>query len=288
MRIATWNVNSLRARIDRTLAVLERWDLDVLAIQETKCRDEQFPVGAFADAGYEVAHTGLNQWNGVAIASRVGLTDVATSFPGQPGFLKPEPGGHGDQDAELPAASAPSAPLLDLEPPPEARAIGATCGGVRVWSLYVPHGRALDDPHYRYKLGWLERLRDAARGWAAEEGAQVALLGDWNVIPRDTDVYDVADFAGKTHVSPLERAAFEAFAPAGYTEVTREHVPAEHTYTYWDYQRLAFPRNKGLRIDFAWTTSTVAQRVRGVWIDREERKGKGASDHVPVVLELAD
>ncbi|RPF23241.1 exodeoxyribonuclease III [Myceligenerans xiligouense] len=276
MRIATWNVNSLRARVDRTLAVLERWDLDVLAIQETKCRDEQFPFAAFAGAGYEVAHTGLSQWNGVAIASRVGLDDVATSFPGQPGFRKPLTG------------SAPPATLLDVEPPVEARAIGATCGGVRVWSLYVPHGRALDDPHYRYKLAWLERLHDAARDWAVDPGAQVALLGDWNVIPLDTDVYDVADFAGKTHVSPLERTAFGAFAEVGYTEVTREHVPAEHAYTYWDYQRLAFPRDKGLRIDFAWTTAALAERVRSVRIDREERKGKGASDHVPVILELAD
>ncbi|MBL0887287.1 exodeoxyribonuclease III [Myceligenerans indicum] len=279
MRIATWNVNSLRARLDRTLAVLERWDLDVCAIQETKCRDEQFPVDAFTEAGYEVAHTGTNQWNGVAIASRVGLDDVATSFPGQPGFRK----AGAEEDPE-----ASSGTLLDVEPPVEARAIGATCGGIRVWSLYVPHGRALDDPHYEYKLAWLASLRDAASVWAADPGAQVALVGDWNVIPLDTDVYDVADFAGKTHVSAPERAAFNAFAAAGYTEVTREHLPAEHTYTYWDYQRLAFPRNKGLRIDFAWTTPPLAERVRSVGIDREERKGKGASDHVPVVLELAD
>ncbi|GAB4086960.1 exodeoxyribonuclease III [Myceligenerans cantabricum] len=286
MRIATWNVNSLRARLDRTLAVLERWDLDVCAIQETKCRDDQLPLQAFTDAGYEVAHTGLNQWNGVAIVSRVGLADVATSFPGQPGFRKPDvDGGRTDQ---VSAGAASPDTLLDVEPPVEARAIGATCGGVRVWSLYVPHGRALDDPHYAYKLTWLERLRDAAHRWGAEPGAQVALMGDWNVIPLDTDVYDVADFAGGTHVSAPERAAFDAFADAGYREVTREHLPAEHTYTYWDYQQLAFPRNKGLRIDFAWTTAAVAQRVRGVTVDREERKGKGASDHVPVVLELAD
>jgi exodeoxyribonuclease-3 len=285
VRIATWNVNSLRARLDRVLTVLERWDLDVCAIQETKCRDEQFPLDAFAEAGYEVAHVGRNQWNGVAIASRVGLDDVAVSFPGQPGFRKLVVDGAPGTSSDT--VDAPDT-LLDVEPPVEARAIGATCGGIRVWSLYVPHGRALDDPHYTYKLAWLERLRDAARGWAGDTGAQVALLGDWNVIPLDTDVYDVADFAGKTHVSPAERAAFEAFAEAGYTEVTRRYLPAEHTYTYWDYQRLAFPRNKGLRIDFAWTTAALAERVRSVTIDREERKGKGASDHVPVVVELAD
>lgn len=263
MRIATWNINSVRARADRAVAWLERTGTDVLALQETKCADAQFPYATFEAAGYEVAHTGFHQWNGVAIVSRVGIADVETSFPGQPGFGEP-------------AAV-------------EARAIGATCGGVRVWSLYVPHGRAVEDPHYAYKLAWLARLRETASGWlAADPAAQVALVGDWNVIPYDTDVYDVADFAGHTHVTPAEREAFFAFADAGYTEVSRVHVPGEHTYTYWDYQQLAFPKNKGLRIDFAWTTPALADRVTGVTLDREERKGKGASDHVPVVLDLEE
>lgn len=274
MRLVTWNVNSIRTRLDRVLAFLDRSQADVLAIQETKCRDDQFPTAAFEAAGYEVAHFGLSQWNGVAIVSRVGLADVATRFPGQPGFAKVV----ADDGADA---------LLDVEPPVEARAIGATCGGVRVWSLYVPHGRALDDPHYAYKLAWLEALRTSARTWAEAQDA-VALLGDWNVIPLDTDVFDAAAFAGKTHVSPPERAAFDAFGEAGYTELTREFLPAEHTYTYWDYQQLAFPRNKGLRIDFCWASPAVAARASGVVIDRDERKGKGASDHVPVIVDLAD
>jgi exodeoxyribonuclease-3 len=274
VRLVTWNVNSVRTRLDRVLAFLDRSGTDVLAIQETKCRDDQFPTAAFEAAGYEVAHFGLSQWNGVAIASRVGLDDVATQFPGQPGFAKTviEDG----QD-----------PLLDVVPPVEARAIGATCGGVRVWSLYVPHGRALGDPHYTYKLAWLDALRASARTWA-DAGEAVALLGDWNVIPLDTDVYNAADFIGKTHVSPPERAAFDAFGEAGYTELTRKFLPEEHTYTYWDYQQLAFPRNKGLRIDFCWASPALAGRATGAAIDRDERKGKGASDHVPVIVDLTD
>ncbi|HMO11755.1 MAG TPA: exodeoxyribonuclease III [Actinotalea sp.] len=262
MRIATWNINSVRARADRAVAWLEASGTDVLALQETKCADAQFPYSVFEAAGDEVAHTGFHQWNGVAIASRVGIEDVEVTYPGQPGF---------GEDAAV-----------------EARAIGATCGGVRVWSLYVPHGRAVDDPHYAYKLAWLDALRGTASGWlAADPDARVALVGDWNVIPLDTDVYDPADFAGHTHVTPAERERFFAFEQAGYTEVSRVHVPAEHTYTYWDYQQLAFPKNRGLRIDFAWVSPALARQVTGVAIDREARKGKGASDHVPVVLEVA-
>jgi exodeoxyribonuclease-3 len=265
VRIATWNVNSIRTRLDRVLAFLERSGTDVLAIQETKCREDQFPADAFAAAGYEVAAAGYHQWNGVAIVSRVGLDDVAPAFADQPAFGKP-----------------------GADPRVEARALGATCGGVRVWSLYVPHGRSLTDPHYGYKLAWLEALRADAASWlAADPSAQVALLGDWNVVPLDTDVWDVAAFAGLTHVSVPERDAFAAFTDAGYTEVTREHLPAERTYTYWDYQQLAFPRDKGMRIDFAYASPALRARVAGVSIDRDERRGKGASDHVPVVLDLA-
>ena len=267
MRIATWNVNSVRARVDRVVGWLERTGTDVLALQETKCRDEQFPWSRFEDAGYQVAHVGVSQWNGVAIVSRIGIEDVVTSFPGQPSFGAPEPA-------------------------VEARALGATCGGVRVWSLYVPHGRAVGDPHYVYKLQWLERLREAAAAWtdpvAGDPGAPIALLGDWNVIPSDDNVYDPADFIGHTHVTGQERERFSAFGDAGWTEITRVHVPEPGSYTYWDYKQLAFPRNKGLRIDFAWTSPALTARVSGVRIDREERKGTGASDHVPVVLEVAD
>lgn len=261
MRLATWNINSIRARADRALAFLERTGVDVLALQETKCKDEQFPREGFEALGYEVATTGFSQWNGVAIISKVGIEDVEVGFPGMPTW--------GD-----PAAA-------------EARAIGATCGGVRVWSLYVPNGRELEDPHYAYKLDWLGRLRDAAADWlAADADAQVALVGDWNIAPLDTDVWDMSWFAGRTHVSPAERDAFTALAGAGYTEVSRVHVPAEHTYTYWDYQQLRFPRNEGMRIDLTYASPALAARVTGATIERNERKGKAPSDHVPVVLEI--
>ncbi|PRY16819.1 exodeoxyribonuclease III [Kineococcus rhizosphaerae] len=263
MRLATWNVNSVRARLDRVLAWLERSDVDVLAVQETKCKDEQFPEQAFRDAGYEVAHHGLSQWNGVALLSRVGLEDVSTSFsPDVPHF--------GD-----PAVA-------------EARAIGATCGGVRVWSLYVPNGRGLDDPHYPYKLQWLEQLRAAGAGWLAEDpGAQVALVGDFNVAPQDEDVWDVDFFAGKTHVSEPERAAFQALVDAGFADTVRPYAPGPGTYTYWDYTQLRFAKRQGMRIDFVLGSPALQARVTGATIDREERKGKGASDHAPVVVELA-
>ena len=263
MRIATWNVNSIRSRVDRVEAWLQRSDCDVLAIQETKAREDQFPMDRLTALGYEVAHQGLNQWNGVAILSRVGLTDVEVGFPGMPSY--------GD-----PMAS-------------EARALGATCGGVRVWSLYVPNGRALGDPHLAYKLDWLERLRQAGRGWlAADPSAQIALVGDWNIAPQDEDVWDMAVFAASTHVSPPERAAFQAIVDAGYSDVSRAYTPGPGVYTYWDYTQLSFPKRHGMRIDFVLGSQAFSSRVNGASIDREERKGKGASDHAPVIVELAD
>jgi len=256
-------VNSARARIDRIAAFLERQDIDVLAMQETKCKDSQFPQKRFTDMGYEVAHFGLSQWNGVAVVSRVGLTDVETGFPGQPGFHK-DP----EQDQAV-----------------EARALGATCDGVRVWSLYVPNGRELDDPHYRYKLDWLAKLRDEASGWITRDAAaQVVLAGDWNVAPTDEDVWDPEFFEGRTHTSQPERDAFHAFIDAGFAEVTREHTPGQ--YTYWDYTQLRFPKKEGMRIDFALCSQPMAARVTGAAIDREERKGKGASDHAPVIVDI--
>ena len=262
MRIATWNVNSIRSRIDRVTAWIERSDVDVLAIQETKCKEEQFPFEPLHALGYEVAHFGINQWNGVAIISRVGLEDVATSFAeDQPQF--------GD-------------PAL-LEP----RSIGATCGGVRVWSLYVPNGREVDDPHYTYKLDWISGLTASGTSWLADNPeSQIALMGDWNVAPEDDDVWDIAAFEGKTHVSPPEREAFQAVVSAGFTDVVRPHTPGPGVYTYWDYQRLRFPKREGMRIDFVLASEALARRVTGASIDREERKGKGASDHAPVIVDL--
>ncbi|MEG9227245.1 exodeoxyribonuclease III [Aeromicrobium sp. Sec7.5] len=260
MRIATWNVNSIRSRIDRVVAFLERHDVDVLAIQETKCREDQFPGLELSALGYEYTHVGLNQWNGVALISRVGLEDVQRQFADdQPQF------------ADV------------LEP----RAVGATCGGVQVWSLYVPNGRDLDHEHYTYKLAWLERLRTAGQDWlAADPQAQIALTGDWNIAPEDDDVWDMAVFENSTHVSEPERAAFRAMLEAGFSDVVRPHTPGPGVYTFWDYQQLRFPKRQGMRIDFSLCSPALAARVSGAWIDREERKGKGASDHAPVVIDL--
>ncbi|GAB3749450.1 exodeoxyribonuclease III [Yimella radicis] len=261
MRIATWNVNSVRSRIDRVMGVLERHDLDVLLLQETKCRDDQFPTLDLAAKGYELAHHGLNQWNGVAVISRVGLDNVQIGFPSMPGFGEPIA--------------------------PEARAIGATCGGVRVWSLYIPNGREIDHPHYHYKLDWLSRLRDDAAGWLADDAdAQILLAGDWNIAPTDDDVWDVAFFEGRTHVTAPERAAFQAIVDAGFSDVVRPFTPGPGVYTYWDYTQLRFPKKQGMRIDFALASPALASRVTDAMIDREERKGKGASDHAPVVVTL--
>ncbi|WP_417233870.1 exodeoxyribonuclease III [Arthrobacter sp.] len=266
MKIATWNVNSLRARADRVEDWLRRTDVDVLAIQETKCKDENFPWELFENNDYEVAHFGFSQWNGVAIASRVGLEEVERTFAGQPAF------GKGGKD-----------------PVQEARAIGATCAGVRIWSLYVPNGRGLQDEHMPYKLQWLDQLRENAAGWLADDPtAQIALMGDWNIAPRDEDVWDIDFFIDNelTHVSAPERKAFNDFVDAGFSDVVRPHTPGPGVYTYWDYTQLRFPKKEGMRIDFTLASPALAERVETAWIDREERKGKGASDHAPVVVEL--
>ena len=262
VRLATWNVNSIRTRADRVAAFLQRHDVDVLAMQETKCRDDQFPEERFTALGYEVAHVGYSQWNGVSILSRVGLGDVTVGFPGQPCW---------GEDTSC-----------------EARALAATCDGVRVWSLYVPNGRSLTDPHLAYKLEWLAALRSAAAGWLAEDpSAEVALVGDWNIAPQDDDVWDVSVFTHSTHVSEPERAAFRAVVEAGYADLVRPHAPGPGVYTYWDYTQLRFPRREGMRIDFVLGSPALAGRVTGAFIDRQERKGKGASDHAPVVVDLS-
>ncbi len=265
MRLATWNVNSIRTRVARTVEFAVREDIDVLAMQEIKCKPEQFPYAPFEEAGYHVEVHGLNQWNGVAIASREPMTDVRTAFDGMPGFAK----GHEGPDA-----------------PQEARAIGAIVNGVRVWSLYVPNGRSLDDPHLAYKLHWLEALRTAtAAELAAKPGLPLALVGDFNIIPFDHDNGDPDIVVGKsTHVSPEERAAFFALESAGVQDVVRPLLP--EGYTYWDYQRLKFPRNEGIRIDFVLGSTPFADAVKGASIHREERKGEQPSDHVPVVVDL--
>ncbi len=259
MRIATWNVNSLRSRIDRVESFLQRHEVDVLALQETKAREDQLPLMGLQSLGYDVAAAGYNQWNGVALLSRVGIEQVEVGFAGMPGWGDP--------------AGA------------EARAIGAICGGVRIWSLYVPNGRKVDDPHYVYKLDWLARLRDSAQQWLGEP---TALVGDWNIAPQDEDVYDMAAFAKDTHVTPPERAAFQGFLDDGYADLARPHTPGPGVYTYWDYYRQRFERNRGMRIDFLLGSPALAGRVTGAFIDRDERAGTGASDHAPVVVDLSD
>ena len=245
------------------MAFLERENIDVLALQETKCKDAQFPVAPFEAAGYQPVFHGLNQWNGVAILSRLPIIDTQIGFPGQPAW--------GDED-----------------PAVEARALAATVESPSgqastFWSLYVPNGRELDHPHYEYKLEWLRALADYSGAEVKRDPSlRMALMGDWNIAPLDEDVWDIDFFDGRTHVSEPEREAFRAFADAGFEEVTRDRVT---NYTYWDYQQLRFPKNQGMRIDFVYASPALATKVTGAQIDRNERKGKGASDHVPVIFE---
>lgn len=265
MRIATWNVNSIRARVVRTVEFCVREDVDVLLMQEIKCKPEQFPYAEFEAAGYTVEAHGLNQWNGVAIASREPIEDLQVGFPGMPGFAK----GHEGPDAPL-----------------EARAIGATIGGLELWSLYVPNGRGLDDPHYRYKLDWLEALRGyAADTLAADPDRALAFTGDFNIAPTDADNGDPTVVEGATtHVSAPEREAFRALLDAGLTDTVRPLIPTG--YTYWDYKQLRFPRNEGMRIDFILGSHAFADAVVAASIHRDERKGEIPSDHVPVAVDL--
>lgn len=263
MRIATWNINSIRARIDRLTAWLARSDVDVLAIQETKIPDEKFPAARLAELGYEVAHHGTNQWNGVAVLSRVGIGDVQVGIPHLPSW--------GD-----PAVT-------------EARSISALCGGIRMWSIYVPNGRAVGDPHYDYKLQWLAAVNHyAAEQLAHQPQAQIAFCGDFNIAPTDDDIWSIEHYRNSTHVTAPERQAFSALVDAGFADVVRPFTPGPGVYTYWDYTQLAFPKRRGMRIDFALASPALAGRVIGASIDREERKGKLPSDHAPVIVELED
>jgi exodeoxyribonuclease-3 len=226
-------------------------------MQEIKCKPDQFPYKVFEDAGYLITMHGLNQWNGVAFASRIPAEDIEIGFSGMPEFK-------------------------DVQ---EARAIAATFDGIRLWSLYVPNGRTLDDPHFPYKLEWLDRLAAVtAEALENEPDMPLALMGDFNIAPLDTDVWDINFFAGSTHVTPEERQAFEAFEQIGLQDVVRPRIP--EGYTYWDYQQLRFPRNEGMRIDFILGSEAFAEKVKSASIERDERKGEGPSDHVPVVVEI--
>jgi exodeoxyribonuclease-3 len=256
VRLATWNVNSVKQRLPRLLPWLDERRPDIVCLQETKLADDAFAelLHSELDArGYAVAAHGEPAWNGVAILSRVGLEDVVPGLPGGPGF-----------------------------PEPEARAVSATCGGVRVVSVYVPNGRQPDSDHYRYKLEWLAALREHVA--AAPEATVVA--GDVNIAPTDLDVFDPEAYAGQTHVTPPEREALAHLQSVGLHDVVRDHWPDHRVFSYWDYRAGMFHQDLGMRIDLVLAGDTVAERVRAAWIDRQARKGKGPSDHAPVIVDL--
>lgn len=257
-RFVTWNVNSLKARLERVEEWFAEVEPDVVMLQETKLADEAFPSLAFEALGYESAHFGQGRWNGVAIISRVGLDDVRVNF------------------------------AAGVEPDHEARIVTATCAGVRVSSVYVPNGRSLDDPHYQYKLGWLDRLRahlDADVGAAPDRPVLVG--GDYNIAPDDRDVFDPAALEGATHVSDAERQRLAVLTEWGLTDLFRHHHPdADRVFSWWDYRNGDFHKGRGMRIDLLLGTAPVVAASRWCIVDRNARKGKQPSDHAPVVVDL--
>ena len=256
MRVTTWNVNSIKQRLPRFLPWLDERQPDVVCLQETKLADDAFTelLGSeLKDRGYEVALHGEPAWNGVAILSRQGLEDVVQGIPGAPGF-----------------------------PHPEARAVTATCGGIRVTSVYVPNGREPDSEHYQYKLAWLRSLKEMVA--AGPEAAIVT--GDMNIAPTDDDVFDPDAYIGQTHVTPPEREALASLQELGLHDVVRDRWPSERVFTYWDYRAGMFHQDLGMRIDLMLASGSVADRVQAAWIDRQARKGKGPSDHAPVIVDL--
>ena len=259
MRVATWNVNSVKQREARLLPWLDERAPDVVCLQETKLADDAFDAllgDELAGRGYQAARHGEAQWNGVAILSRAGLEDVVAGLPGGPGF-----------------------------PEQEARAVSATCGGIRVYSLYVPNGREPDSDHYRYKLAWLAALRSAVSAQGAA-GAALLLCGDMNIAPTDADVFDPRAFVGQTHVTPPERASLASLEAIGLHDVVRDRWPDERVFSYWDYRAGMFHKNLGMRIDLVLASDQVAGRAQAAWVDREARKGTGPSDHAPVIVDL--
>ena len=262
MRVATWNVNSVKQRVPRLLPWLDERQPDVVCLQELKLTREAFAAllgDELSSRGYEFAAHGQAQWNGVAILSRAGLSDVVRGLPAEPGF-----------------------------PEPEARAITATCGGVRVTSVYVPNGRVPDSEHYQYKLAWLEALRGLVTAELGGPAADVMVCGDMNIAPTDADVFDPAAYIGQTHITPPEREALAALQTTGLADVVRDRWPDETVFTYWDYRAGMFHQNLGMRIDLILASSPVAGRVKAAWVDRQARKGTGPSDHAPVIADLDD
>jgi exodeoxyribonuclease III len=256
VRIATWNVNSVKQRMPRLLPWLDQRRPDVVCLQETKLADDALAEllgDELGERGYEVAAYGEAAWNGVAILSRAGLDDVETGIANGPGF-----------------------------PHPEARAVAATCGGIRVHSVYVPNGRVPGSDHYDYKLAWLGALRDVLAA-----GPDTAIVcGDMNIAPTDEDVFDPDAYVGQTHVTPRERTALAQIQALGLHDVVRERWPDERVFTYWDYRAGMFHQDLGMRIDLVLAGEPVASRVRAAWVDRHARKGSGPSDHAPVIVDL--
>ncbi len=256
MRIATWNVNSLKARLPRVEEWLADVAPDVLCMQETKLTDDAFPALTFGALGYECAHHGQGQWNGVAILSKVGLTDVVANFAD---------GG---------------------EPDPDARIITAVCAGVRISSVYVPNGRSLDHEHYQYKLRWMAQLRRHIAALSSPD-EQVVVTGDFNIAPTDLDVYDPKKLVGATHVSEPERAELAALEALGFTDLFRQHHTEGKLYSWWDYRAGDFHQGRGMRIDLVLGTASVAARCEFAIVDRNARKGTSPSDHAPVIVDLS-
>jgi exodeoxyribonuclease III len=256
VRIATWNVNSVKQRVPRLLPWLDERRPDVACLQETKLTDDAFAelLGEeLAARGYEVAVCGEATWNGVAILSRVGLDDVVPGVAGAPGF-----------------------------PHPESRAVSATCGGVRVVSVYVPNGRVPGSEHYEYKLAWLASLREMV----ATGPEATVVCGDMNIAPTDDDVFDPDAYVGQTHVTEPEREALAELQALGLRDVVRDRWPGERVFTYWDYRAGMFHQDLGMRIDLVLASDPVADRVKAAWVDRQARKGSGPSDHAPVIVDL--
>jgi exodeoxyribonuclease III len=256
MRIATWNVNSVKQRLPRLLPWLDERRPDVACLQETKLADEGFAElfgDELTERGYAAALHGEAAWNGVAILSRVGLEDVAVGIPGAPGF-----------------------------PNPEARAVSATCGGIRIVSVYVPNGRVPGSEHYLYKLAWLGSLREMISAGPPE----MIVCGDMNIAPADDDVFDPEAYVGQTHVTEPERAALADLQALGLRDVVRDRWPNERVFTYWDYRAGMFHQDLGMRIDLVLASQPVASRVQAAWVDRHARKGRGPSDHAPVIVDL--
>jgi exodeoxyribonuclease III len=256
VRVTTWNVNSAKQRLPRLLSWLDQRQPDVVCLQETKLTDEAFGEllgDELASRDYQFACHGEAQWNGVAILSRAGIDDVVVGLPGAPGF-----------------------------PHVEARAISASCSGIRVHCVYVPNGREPDSEHYRYKLAWLGALR----ALVASDPQAAMVCGDMNIAPADIDVFDPAAYVGHTHVTVPERAALEELQQLGLRDVVRDRWPSERVFTYWDYRAGMFHQDLGMRIDLVLAGATLAGRVHAAWVDRQARKGTKPSDHAPVIVDL--